>query len=163
MHRPLDLEALKADLKLPNLIVGMMLVTLAVYLVICFRFGAELQEPLPEITRVKIRTVLYIITILTLPMTNLIRHIQLKLNQTMPLTHQNYRVEAKKRYLLTVIVSMSLVESIGVFGFVLFMFGDGTNNLIILTSVSALGMFLYRPKVEEYSEIVEQLAAKTHE
>lgn len=163
MHRPLDLEALKADLKLPNLIVGMMLATLAVYLVICFRFGAELQEPLPEITRVKIRTVLYIITILTLPMTNLIRHIQLKLNQTMPLTHQNYRTEAKKRYLLTVIVSMSLVETIGVFGFVLFMFGDGTNNLIIFTAVSALGMFLYRPKVEEYSQIVEQLAAKNHE
>lgn len=159
MYRPLDLEALKADLKLPNMIAAMMLVTLATYLVICFRFSSELQQPLPEITRVKIRTVLYIITILTFPMTNLIRHIQLKLNQTMPLTQANYRAEAKKRYLLTVIVSMLLVEIIGVFGFVLFMFGDGTNNLIILTGLSALGVFLYRPKLDEYSKIVEELAS----
>jgi hypothetical protein len=163
MYTPIDHEALNADLKLPWIIVGMMLVTLVTYLLICFSFGTELQEPLPEITRVKIRTAFYIIAIVTFPMTNLIRHIQLKLNQTMPLTRLNYRVEAKKRYLLTVIVSMAMVETIGVFGFVLFMFGDGMNNLLIFTGLSALGMFLYRPKLEEYSKIVELLAAKTHE
>jgi hypothetical protein len=163
MHNSIDHQALNADLKLPNLIVGMMLVTLVTYLVICFTLGTELQQPLPEITRVKIRTALYIIAILTFPMTNLIRHIQLKLNQTMPLTHTNYRAEAKKRYLLTIIVSMASVESIGVFGFVLFMFGDGINNLIIFTLLSALGMFLYRPKLAEYSQIVKLLAAKIHE
>ncbi|MCX7066122.1 MAG: hypothetical protein NTW85_00235 [Methylococcales bacterium] len=163
MYNPNDHQALNADLKLPWLIVGMMLVTLLTYLVICFTLGTELQEPLPEITRVKIRTALYIIAIVTFPMTNLIRHIQLKLNQTMPLTQANYRAEAKKRYLLTVIVSMAAVESIGVFGFLLFMFGDGVNNLIIFTVLSALGMFLYRPKLDEYSHIVELLAAKTHE
>jgi len=58
---------------------------------------------------------------------------------------------------------MTLVETIGVFGFVLFMFGDGINNLLILIGLSALGMFLYRPKLTEYSEIVQLLAAKTHE
>lgn len=163
MYNPNDHQALNADLKLPWLIVGMMLVTLLTYLVICFTLGTELQEPLPEITRVKIRTALYIIAIVTFPMTNLIRHIQLKLNQTMPLTQTNYRAEAKKRYLLTIIVSMASVESIGVFGFLLFMFGDGVNNLIIFTVLSALGMFLYRPKLDEYSHIVELLAAKTHE
>ncbi len=163
MHSPIDYDALKADLKIPNLIVAMMLVSLAAYLTICFTLGTELQEPLPEITRVKIRTVLYIIAIITFPMTNLIRHISVKLNQTMPLTHTSYRNEAKKRYLLTVIVSMTLVETIGVFGFVLFMFGDGINNLLILIGLSALGMFLYRPKLTEYSEIVQLLAAKTHE
>ena len=163
MYNPNDHQALNADLKLPWLIVGMMLVTLLTYLVICFTLGSELQEPLPEITRVKIRTALYIIAIVTFPMTNLIRHIQLKLNQTMPLTQANYRAEAKKRYLLTIIVSMAAVESIGVFGFLLFTFGDGVNNLIIFTVLSALGMFLYRPKLDEYSYIVELLAAKTHE
>jgi hypothetical protein len=163
MHNPVDYETLKADLKLPWLIVGVMLMTLVTYLVICFTLGTELQEPLPEITRVKIRTALYIIAIITLPITNLIRHIFVKLNQTMPLTKLSYRAEAKKRYLLTVIVSMALVETIGVFGFVLFMFGDGANNLLILTGLSALGMFLYRPKLNEYSEIVELLATKTHE
>jgi hypothetical protein len=95
-------------------------------------------------------------------MTNLLRHIQLKLNQTMPLTQLAYRVEARRRYLLTVIVSMTLMESIGTFGFVLFMLGDGNNNLIILTGMSALGLYLYRPKVDEYAKIIEELGrAKT--
>jgi hypothetical protein len=125
--------------------------------------GTELPEPLPEITRVKIRTAFYVIAILSFPMTNLLRHIQLKLNETMPLTQINYQNEAKKRYLLTVIVSMSLMESLGAFGFVLYMLGDGKNNLLIFTGLSALGLFLYRPKLAEYIRIVELLAHKTHE
>ncbi|MSP27235.1 MAG: hypothetical protein EXR80_01975 [Methylococcales bacterium] len=161
MYNPIDHQSLEADLKLPWLVVGIMLVMLVTYLVICFTLGNELQEPLPEITRVKIRTALYIVAILSFPMTNLLRNIQLKLNQTMPLTRSTYQAEAKKRYLLTVIVSMTLMESIGAFGFVLFMLGDGKNNLIIFTLLSALGMFLYRPKLEEYSRIVDLLANKT--
>jgi hypothetical protein len=163
MYNPIDHKSLEADLKLPWLIVGIMLVMLATYLVICFTIGTELQQPLPEITRVKIRTALYIVAIVSFPMTNLLRHIQLKLNQTMPLTQANFQAEAKKRYLVTVIVSMALMESIGAFGFVLFMLGDGNNNLIIFTGLSVLGLFLYRPKLEEYSHIVELLANKTHE
>ncbi|MDD1606484.1 MAG: hypothetical protein LUO95_11775 [Methylococcaceae bacterium] len=163
MYNPIDHESLKSDLKLPNLIVGIMLVMLVTYLVICFTLGAELQEPLPEITRVKIRTALYVVAIVSFPMTNLLRHIQLRLNQTMPLTRLAYRAEAKKRYLVTVIVSMTLMETIGAFGFVLFMLGDGRNNLIIFTALSVLGLFLYRPKLHEYSQIVDSLAIKNHE
>lgn len=163
MYNPVDQKSLEADLKLPWLIVGIMLVTLVIYVVICFAFGAELQEPLPEITRVKIRTALYIVAIVSFPMTNLLRHIQLRLNQTMPLTQLAYQIEAKKRYLVTVIVSMTLMEGIGAFGFVLFMLGDGKNNLIIFTALSALGLFLYRPKLTEYAQIVEALAIKSHE
>jgi len=163
MHNAIDHKSLEADLKLPWLIVGIMLVMLTTYLVICFTIGTELQQPLPEITRVKIRTALYIVAIVSFPMTNLLRHIQLRLNQTMPLTQANFQAEAKKRYLVTVIVSMALMESIGAFGFVLFMLGDGNNNLIIFTGLSVLGLFLYRPKLEEYSHIVELLANKTHE
>jgi len=163
MYNPIDPKSLDADLKLPWIVVGMMLVMLITYVVICFTLGTELQQPLPEITRVKIRTALYVVAILSFPMTNLLRHIQLKLNQTMPLTRADYRTEAKKRYLVTVIVSMTLMESIGAFGFVLFMLGDGNNNLFIFTGLSALGLFLYRPKLEEYQRVVELLAIKTHE
>lgn len=163
MYNPIDQKSLEADLKLPWLIVGIMLVSLIIYVIICFTLGAELQQPLPEITRVKIRTALYIVAIVSFPMTNLLRHIQLRLNQTMPLTQLAYQSEAKKRYLLTVTISMTLMESIGVFGFVLFMLGDGQNNLIIFTGLSALGLFLYRPKLHEYSQIVESLANKNHE
>ena len=151
---------LEQDLKLHQLIFFMMAAMLVIYLSICLIMGKELQQPLNETTRVQIRTAFYIIAILLFPLTNLIRHIQLRLNQTMPLTLTNYRIEAKKRYLLTVIVSASLIESLGVLGFVLFMLGDNTNNLFILTGLSAMGLFLYRPKLEEYTTIVELLSHK---
>ncbi|MBK8816631.1 MAG: hypothetical protein IPN42_14525 [Methylococcaceae bacterium] len=142
----------KNDLLPHWFIAGLMLVSLLVYWGICYRFGHELQEPLPEDRRVLIRTVFYAIAIATFPLTNLIRHIQLRLNQTMP-----GNKPAKARYLLTVMVSMLLVESVGVLGFVMFMLGDDFNSLYIFLGLSALGVYLYRPKVHEYGRILEAI------
>lgn len=137
------------------IVVGLMLLTLMVYLLICHLVGHALQEPLPEERRVFIRSVFYVIAIVAFPVTNLIRHIQLRLNQTMPGNRS-----AKSRYLLTVIVSMTLVESVGVLGFVMFMLGDDFNTLYIFLGLSALGLYLYRPKIEEYQLIVAALTSK---
>ena len=192
-------EQLKSDLILPWVIQGFMLATLAAFLIVCIAFGDQIQEPLPEAQRVLIRTILYVVAIVTFPMTNLIRYIQLRLNQTMPYSHttpgiddcmdaggttpgkeevesrleQRSRApkvgalgdagavaEAKKRYLVTVIVSMSLIESVGIFGFVMFILGDNFNTLYIFSGLSALGVFLYRPKMDEYARIIEALTAQ---
>jgi hypothetical protein len=155
-------EQLKADLILPWTIVGMMLVMLAAYVVICHAFGQQLRQPIPEAQRVLIRTVFYAIAIVTFPITNLIRHIQLRLNQTMPCSNAVVAV-AKSRYLVTVIVSMALIEIVGVFGLVMFVLGDNFNTLYIFTGLSGLGLFLYRPKTDEYVEIIEALTVRSHE
>ena len=78
----------------------------------------------------------------------------------MPFSSIDPEGEAKKRYLVTVIVSMSLIESVGIFGFVMFVLGDNFNTLYIFTGLSALGLFLYRPKVHEYAGIIEALTAQ---
>jgi hypothetical protein len=143
----------KNGLFLHWLVVGLVLVTLMIYLSICHQFGHDLQEPLPEARRTTFRAVFYALAIVAFPITNLIRYIQLRLNQTMP-----GNKPAKSRYLLTVIVSMLLVEGVGVLGFVMFMLGDGFNTLYIFTGLSALGLYLYRPKQDEYIAIVDALA-----
>lgn len=165
MGNPVERKQLKSDLTLPWVIVGMMLTMLAAYVVICHTLGEQLQQPLPETQRVLVRTILYAVAIVTLPLTNLIRHIQLRLNQTMPCaqTPREPVTVAKSRYLVTIIVSMSLVEVIGILGLVMFILGDGFNTLYIFTALSALGMFLYRPKTDEYSEIIDAIAAQNHE
>ena len=61
---------------------------------------------------------------------------------------------------MTVIVSMSLIESVGIFGFVTFVLGDNFNTLYIFSGLSTLGMFLYRPKLDEYTMIIEALTAQ---
>ena len=156
-------EQLKTDLILPWVIQGIMLATLAAFLILCITFGDQIQQPLPEAQRVLIRTILYVVAIVTFPVTNLLRYIQLRLNQTMPYSKSAPISVAKKRYLVTVIVSMSLIESVGIFGFVMFIFGDSFNTLFIFSGLSALGMFLYRPKVGEYASIVEALTTQKQE
>lgn len=135
------------------LVVAAIFMTLLAYVIICHLLGHELQQPLPEERRVLLRTIFYAIAIITFPVTNLIRHVQLRLNQTMPGAKP-----ARSRYLLTVIVSMLLVEGIGVLGFVMFMLGDDYNTLYIFIGLSVLGVYLYRPKLEEYGQVVEALA-----
>ncbi len=156
-------EQLKSDLILPWVIAGIMMVTVVTLVSVCIIFGGQIQQPLPEAQRVLIRTILYVLAIVTFPMTNLIRHIQLRLNQTMPYSHEAPIGVAKKRYLVTVIVSLSLIESVGIFGFVMFILGDNFNSLYIFSGLSALGLFLYRPKVNEYVSIVEALTAQKQE
>ena len=151
---------LKSDLFLPWLIQGVMLASLVVYVIVSIILGDQIQQPLPEEQRVLIRTILYVVAIVTFPVTNLLRYIQLRLNQTMPFSGIDPEVEAKKRYLVTVIVSMSLIESVGIFGFVMFILGDNFNTLYIFTGLSALGLLLYRPKVHEYAGIVKALTAE---
>ncbi len=158
MPDQIDRDRLNADLTLAWLVAGIMLAMLATYLVICHTLGGELQRPLPEAQRVLIRTVLYGIAIVTFPVTNLLRHIQLRLNQTMPGGNP-----AKNRYLVTVIVSLSLIESIGIFGFLMFILGDSFNTLYIFIGMSALGLFLYRPKPNEYASILDALAQQKRE
>lgn len=158
MPDQIDRDRLNADLTLAWLVAGIMLAMLATYLVICHVLGSELQQPLPEAQRVLIRTVLYGIAIVSFPVTNLLRHIQLRLNQTMPGGNP-----AKSRYLVTVIVSLSLIESIGVFGFIMFILGDSFNTLYIFIGMSALGLFLYRPKPDEYASIIAALDKQKHE
>jgi len=165
MGGQVEREPLKSDLTLHWIIVGIMLTMLATYVIVCHILGEQMQQPLTEDRRILFRSIFYIIAIVTFPLTNLIRHIQLRLNQTMPFSPATHGAvaTAKSRYLTTVLVSMALVEVVGVFGLIMFMLGDGFNTLYIFTGLSALGLFLYRPKVDEYSEIIDALSAQDHE
>lgn len=158
MLNRIDAERLKSDLILPWLIVGLMLAMLAAYVAVCHLIGDQLQQHLPEQHRELIRALLYAVAIISFPMTNLIRHIMVRLNQTMPGDSS-----PKQRYLTTVIVSMALVEMVGVFGFVMYLIGDDFNTLYIFTGLAVLGAFLYRPKADEYLSIVKARSAESHE
>lgn len=148
-----NLQHATADLKPHWIVVAVTASMLVAYLILCHYAGTQWRQYIPEAQRVVIRTAFYILAIIGFPMTNLIRHVQLRLNQTMP-----GEKPARNRYLLTIIVSMALAESIGIMGLVMFMLGDDFNTLYIFMALSALAVFLYRPKRHEYISIVKELA-----
>ena len=85
-------------------------------------------------------------------MTNIIRHIQRRLIQTIPKSKS-----LTSRYLKMVLISQVLMASIGGFGFILFIFGDQINNLYIFTVLAFLGFFIHRPKENEYHALKSPL------
>lgn len=155
MFNKTPLQPTKADLTPHWTAVALMLLLLVGYLIACRTMSTELSSLLPESQRVWLRTLCYIVAIVMFPLTNLIRHIQLRLNQTMPGDKP-----ANKRYLLTIVVSLFLIHGVGVLGVIMTLLGDDSNTLYILVGMSALGAFLYRPKWVEYRGIVTALAEK---
>ena len=142
----------KSDLTIHWVIAGMMIFMLVSYNIICHFFAVDLQINIAADQREFIRTILYIVAIALFPLSNLLRHILLRLNQTMPGDNP-----AKNRYLITTIVTLSIIEVIGIFGFGMFLIGDGYNTLYIFTVLGALGIYLHRPREEEYKQIIEAL------
>jgi hypothetical protein len=65
------------------------------------------------------------------------------------------------RYATTVIVSLALSESIGIYGFVLFLLGGGFKTFYIFIAVSALAMVFYRPKREKMEKLAMAYTKQT--
>jgi len=57
------------------------------------------------------------------------------------------------KYATAVIVSLALSESIGIYGFVLFLLGGGFKTLYTFIGISALAMVFYRPRREEMGKL----------
>lgn len=102
---------------------------------------------------IALRTTFYIVVIISFPLINLVRHIMLKLNQTMPGPSHH----ATRRYGMTVCVSMIWAESFAGYGVILYLLGDAVNSLYILCGLAVLALVLYRPKQREYLAIVAAL------
>jgi len=137
------------------LVVGFLLMLLIAYNVACHLWGAELRINLDQGQREIIKSIFYGIAIVLFPLTNLLRFILVRLNQTMPGDKS-----AKQRYFFTTTVALLLIETVAVFGFVLFIFGDDFNTLYVFSVLGALGLFLQRPKIEELAAIEHALSAK---
>jgi len=130
-------------------IVGVMCFIQSIYILLAHLWQPALQQtPMMAESREILRSIFYLVAIVTFPLTNLTRHIQLRLNQTVA-----SNTPLNKRYLVTVMVSQIMIAFIGSLGFMIFILGDGFNSLYIFSSLAFLGFFLHRPKEDEYQNL----------
>ena len=146
-------QQMKADSRPLWFLLVLVLLTLAAYIIASYYFGPQIRSVIDEQQRILIRSVLYVLAIATFPLTNLTRFIMVRLNQSMP-----GKSTVRKRYFGTLLVSMVFASTIGIYGFIMFILGDDYNTLYIFCTLSALAVYLYRPKIAEYHSIVEALA-----
>ncbi len=150
MFTATEYKQFKADLIVTRVVFAAMLMMPIIYIAICA--SMERGPAIPAEPPIMLRTILYFVAIAAFPFINLIRHIMLRLNQTMP-----GDTPAKSRYFTTVAVSLVLSEAIAIMGLLLYFQGDEFNTLLIFSLLSLLSMALYRPKIGEYSEIVSKM------
>lgn len=143
------------QLWLHRLYVGFMILMLISYQLICHLFAEDIQINLSEETRTLIRSIFYAVTIILFPLVNLVRHILLRLNQTMPIEEHS---SAMSRYLLTTVVTLSLIEAVGLMGLIMFVLGDAYHTLYIFSCLAILGLFLHRPRKTEFLSIVNSMS-----
>ncbi|WP_428356449.1 hypothetical protein [Methyloprofundus sp.] len=143
---------LQPDLIFAGIIRALALLSLMAFIAICHIYNDQIQTDMDAQARIIIRTSLYVVAIVTFPLMKFMRHVLLRLNQ-----RGKGERSAKSRYLVTIIISMAVAETIGIYGFVMYILGDSFNTLYIFIILSALAMYLYKPKVEEYQLIVESI------
>lgn len=141
----------QADLLLAGVVRGFSLLILGVLITLCHIYAEPIQLNWAEEDRVWLRTILYIVAMLTFLVMKFVRHVSLQFNL------KSSNKPAKSRYLKTIIVSMLIAETIGLYGVLMFSLGDGFNTLYIFSILAALAMFLYRPKIEEYRAILQSI------
>ena len=129
-----------------------MLLLIVVYNLVCHLYPEAIRSQIDEAQRVTIRSVLYGLAILCFPLTNLLRHIFLRLNQTMP-----GDTSPARRYFVTILIAQTMLASATLFGPLMFVLGDDYNTLYIYSVLGTLGIVLHRPKAAEYWSIVEAL------
>jgi len=142
--------------------------SLLVYVFLCHQFGEEIRPTgIHDLPVGLIRNILSIVTIVTLFLTCFIRKHMLEgrlgcsgaglfepgaaSSQPSLLIH----------YTTAVIMSLVLSDSIGIYGLVLFFLGDSFRTLHVFIGISALAMYFYRPKREEFETLA--LAMQTKE
>jgi hypothetical protein len=145
-------QQIQSGLLLPGFIRALFLMSLVALVAVCHIYAEQIQLGFDLQERVVLRTVLYIVAILSFPVMKFIRHVLVHLNKT-----SSRGGTAKSRYLSTIIISMLLAETIGFYGVLMYVLGDGFNTLYIFVGLSALAMFLYQPKSKEYISIIKAL------
>jgi preprotein translocase subunit Sss1 len=134
-----------------------LLITIA-YTIACQFWPEAWRLHWPEGDRLLLRSVLYALVIVFLLFVKLLRHILLRLNQTMPSAKS-----AAARYWRTVLITSLLIQVMGFLGWGLFLLGDEARTLYIYDVLTVAGLFLHKPNREEYLAICAALAAKQRE
>ena len=128
-----------------RIIWGAMLFTLMIYLGVALLLSDSMEPSLAGTGVMKImRAVLYGVSVTVLFVSWFVRRRMLR--------RMNGGISVRSalgKYASAVIVSLALAESIGIYGFLLFLLGGESTDLYFLIALAAGAMIFHRPRTEE--------------
>jgi hypothetical protein len=136
------------------------LASLLIYLVICIAIEENLHTNTdPTFPLETIRYALFGASLLTLIAVYFLRKILLKRGVTAPGARQTSSTQhlALAKYTVAVVATSALLESIGIYGVVLFLLAKDSRSLYQLLILSAAAMIYFRPRKDELMYLAEQM------
>ncbi len=158
-----EIKQLDTGWRVILLIWGAILASLGIYLVVCIMVEKELQINIdPNLPLETIKYALFGVSFITLFMVHYLRKFLLRTSNSIVNSSQTSSLQhpAVGKYLVTVIITSALLESIGIYGVVLFFMAKDTSSLYQLLIISAAAMIYFRPRKDELLNLSAQMKAQ---
>ena len=138
-----------------------MVITLVMYIGVCHYFAERFQtRSYPYDLPIEMfKNIFYGLAVVSLFLAYFLRKLLLKVKvdnssvKVIKATPARNQPPFIAKYFNAVIVSLTISESIGLYGFVLFFLGADFQTLYIFMAISAAAMFYFPPKIEELKEL----------
>jgi hypothetical protein len=159
----MEMKQLETGWRVVLLIWGAILASLGIYLVVCMIIEKEMQINIdPKLPLETIKYALFGVSIITLLVVYYLRKFLLKTTSSNVISSQTSSPQhpAVGKYLVSVIITSALLESIGIYGMVLFFIAKDTSSLYQLLIISAAAMIYFRPRKDELLNLSAQMKAQ---
>ena len=116
----------------------------------------QIEKPIDESFIRNLRIALYVLSVLTVIAINYIRRAIVLSKAAIKRRNNDIKNPYLVKYLVAMIVALSLAESIGIYGFVLYVMGKNIIDLFLLVFVATFAMFYYRPQKQDVINIAKK-------
>jgi hypothetical protein len=138
--------------------------SLGIYLVVSKIAGFELQGSLDSNLPIEtIKYVFFAVSFGTIFIVYYLRKFLLRVNNSFfdSILQPRSQHPAVAKYRIAILVTSSLLESIGLYGFVLFILTKDTMSLYLLLIISAAAMIYFRPCKDELLSLASEMKAQS--
>lgn len=132
-----------------------MLASLVIYLFVGLRVETIVQVPMNKDTFAMIKKVLYVVATITLIATRYIR----KFFFSGKIRHRATQISqhpSLQKYTAAMVLYWAMLESIGIYGLILFLIGKNRLDLYLLILISAACISVYRPRRDEAIKLAQE-------
>ena len=158
-----EMEQLNKSWRVIVIIWGAMLASLGIYLVVCLAIKSQMQLNVdPNLPLQTIKYVLFGVSIITLFGVYYLRKFLLRISSSTINLNQSPSSQnpAAGKYLVVVTITSMLLESIGIYGVVLFLITNDTSSLYQLLIIAATAMIYFRPRKDELLDLSARMKAQ---
>ena len=161
-----EIRRLESGWKVVLVIWGAILASLGVYFAVCINIEDSLQINIsPNFPINTLKYALFGLSCITLFVVYYLRKSLMRpglpVVNSMQMSSTQHPALAK--YMVAIVIMSALLESIGIYGVVLFLLAKDVSSLYQLLIISAAAMIYFRPRKEELLNVASQMKKHTEE